>query len=168
MIAFQYNLTKKNHFRSLLKNQLKTIMVFILIFTFCYFAINLEAFLYNFPYNTPLVLITYLIYFSIIFAIMLLISLVFSFIMIKMFEKNNAYRIYEYKIKSNNLIEEKANYELNLDEVKNIRITKKTIKLFSFKLKQAITFERLYFENEDDFMKLKDFFKKKKENLELI
>lgn len=168
MIAFQYNLTKKKHFKSLLKNQLKTIFIFILLFTFCYFAINLEAFLYNFPFNTPLVLITYLIYFSVIFLIMFLISIIFSFIMTKMFQKNNAYRVYKYQINKNKLIEKETNFELDLNEIKNIKITKKAIKLFSFKLKQVITFEQLYFENKDDFLKLKDFFKKKKENLELI
>lgn len=168
MITFQYNLTKKNHFKSLLKGQLKTISIFLFLFTFCYFAINLEAFLYNFPYNTPVVLITYFIYILIIFIIMFLISLIYSLIMTNILKKNNAYRIYEYKIKNNKLIEEKNNFELNLEEIKNTKITKKTIKLFSFKLKQVITFEQNYFENKNDFNKLRDFFKKKKDNLEVV
>ena len=168
MIAFQYSLTKKNHFKSLLKNQLKTILILILIFTFCYFAINLEAFLYNFPLNTPLVLITYLIYFGIIFLIMFLISIIFSVIMTKMFQKNHAYRVYKYQINKNKLIEKETNFELNLDEIKNIRINKKMIKFISFKQRQIITLEKVYFENEDDFAKLRNFLKKKKENLELI
>lgn len=168
MIAFQYNLTKKKHFKSLLKNQLKTIFMFILIFTFCYFAINLEAFLYNFPFNTPLVLITYLIYFSVIFLIMFLISIIFSFIMTKMFQKNNAYRVYKYQINKNKLIEKETNFELDLNEIKNIRINKKMIKIVSFTKKQIITFEKEYFKNEDDFVKLGHFFKLKKENLELV
>ncbi len=168
MITFQYNLTKKNHFKSLVKSQLKTIMLFILIFTFCYFSINLEAFLYNFPYNTPLVLITYLIYFAIIFLIMLLISFIFSIIMTRMFEKNNAYRTYQYQITKNKLIEKETNFLLDLVEVKNIKITKKVIKLLSFKQHKIITFEQVYFENKDDFFKLKEFLKQKKENLELV
>lgn len=168
MITFQYNLTKRNHFKSLVKSQLKTISIFLLLFTFCYFAINLEAFLYNFPYNTPLVLITYLVYLLIIFIIMFLISLIYSLIIIVIFKKNNAHRIYEYKINDNKLIEEKTNFTLNLDEIKNIKITKKTIKLFSFKLKQIVTFEQNYFENKSDFNKLKDFFRKKKSNLEVV
>lgn len=88
--------------------------------------------------------------------------------MTNILKKNNAYRIYEYKIKNNKLIEEKNNFELNLEEIKNTKITKKTIKLFSFKLKQVITFEQNYFENKNDFNKLRDFFKKKKDNLEVV
>lgn len=168
MITFQYNLTKKEHFKSLLKGQLKTIFIFILLFTFCYFAINLEAFLYNFPFNTPLVLITYLIYFSVIFLIMFLISLIFSFIMTKMFQKNNAYRVYKYQINQNKLIEKETNFELDLKEIKNIRINKKIIKIISFKQKQIITFEKVYFEDDADFDKLKNYLIKKKENLELV
>lgn len=168
MIVFQYNLTKAKHFKSLLKNQLKTIFIFILLFTFCYFAINLEAFLYNFPLNTPLVLITYLIYCSVIFLIMFLISIIFSLVMTKMFQKNNAYRTYKYHINKNKLIEKETNFELNLDEIKNIKINKKMIKILSFKQRQIITFEKVYFENEDDFVRLRDFLKLKKENLELV
>ncbi len=168
MITFQYNLTKKKHFKSLLKGQLKTISIFLFLFTFCYFAINLEAFLYNFPYNTPVVLITYFIYIVIIFIIMFLISLIYSLVITTIFKKNNAYRIYEYKIINNKLVEDKANFELDLEEIKNIKITKKIIKLFSFKLKQVITFEQSFFENKTDFNKLKDFFKKKKNNLEVV
>lgn len=168
MIEFQYNLTKKKHFKSLLKGQLKTILIFLLLFTFCYFAINLEAFLYNFPYNTPVVLITYVIYLLIIFVIMFLISLIYSVVITSIFKKNMGYRTYEYKINNNKLVEEKTNFVLDLNDIKNIKITKKVIKLFSFKLKQIITFEQTYFDNYDDFNKLKELFKKRKNNLEVI
>lgn len=168
MIEFQYCLTKKKHFKSLLRGQLKTILVFLLLFTFCYFAINMEAFLYNFPYNTPVVLITYVIYLFIIFVIMFLISLIYSLVIIIMFKKNMAYRTYEYKINDNKLVEEKTKFVLDLKEIKNIKITKKVIKLFSFRLKQIITFERAYFDNYDDFNRLKELFKKRKDNLEVI
>lgn len=168
MIEFQYSLTKKKHLKSLLRGQLKTILIFLLLFTFCYFAINLEAFLYNFPYNTPVVLITYVVYLLIISIIMFLISLIYSLVIILVFKRNMAYRTYEYKINNNKLVEEKTNYVLDLKEVKNIKITKKVIKLFSFKLKQIITFEQAYFDNCEDFNKLKELFKKKKKNLEVI
>lgn len=79
-----------------------------------------------------------------------------------------AYRTYEYKINDNKLVEDKTKFVLDLKEIKNIKITKKVIKLFSFRLKQIITFERAYFDNCDDFNRLKELFKKKKDNLEVI
>lgn len=162
MIEFQYNLTKKNHFKSLLKSQLKTIIFFLLIFTFCYFAINLEAFIYNFPYNTPIVLITYFIYLLIIFIIMFLISIIFSYAMTLIFRKNNAYQIYNYKLTKDKLIEVKTNFSLNLNEIKNIKFTKKSIKIVSLKLKQIITFEKINFVVPEDFIKFKNLLIKEK------
>lgn len=156
MIEFQYNLTKKNHFKSLLKSQLKTIIFFLLIFTFCYFAINLEAFIYNFPYNTSIVLITYFIYLLIIFIIMFLISIIFSYVMTLIFRKNNAYQIYNYKLTKDKLIEVKTNFSLNLNEIKNIKFMKKSIKIVSLKLKQIITFEQINFVVPEDFIKFKN------------
>lgn len=160
MITFQYNLTLKNHFKSLIKNQLKTITIFLLIFTFCYFSINMEAFLYNFPYNTKLVLITYLIYLSVIFVIMFIISLIFSFILVCLFRKNSAYRIYVYKLDKNKLTEKKDHFLVDLKQVKKLKITKKYIRFFSLKLKQVITFEKIYFINPEDFIKLSDILSK--------
>lgn len=161
MIEFKYEITKKNHFKSLLKNQLKTISFFLFIFTFCYFGINLEAFLYNFPYNVKLVLITYIIYLIIIFAIMFLISIIYSLIMSHLFKKNNLYKLYNYKIENNKLMEKNSNYIIDLNVVKRIIIKKNYIKFISFKLKEIITFEKNNFINKDDFEKLKKFLKNK-------
>ena len=164
-LLFQYKLDKKNHFKSLLKNQLKTILIFLLIFTFCYFAINLEAFLYNFPYNTPLVLITYLIYLVVIFVIMFIISLIYSLIMTNIFKKSNAYRTYNYKLENDILSEDNCNFSVNLNEIKNIKIKKKYLKFISFKLKQVITFEKIYFTNKTDFDYLVKYFNEKNKSV---
>ena len=99
---------------------------------------------------------------------MFFISIIFSVIMTKMFQKNNAYRIYKYQIVKNKLIEKETNFELNLEKLKNIRINKNSIKIVSFEQKQIITFEKTYFENENDFVKLIDYLKKKKGDLELV
>ena len=163
VITFQYNLSHKNHFKSLLKQQLKTISIFLLIFTFCYFAINLEAFLYNFPYNTPLVLKTYVIFIVIIFMIMFLISIIFSLISTCICKKNNVYHIYNYKLDKNKLSELSSNFTIDLKEIKKIKTNNKYIKLISLKLKQVITFEKQNFNNLEDFNKVKkildDFYK---------
>lgn len=160
-MSFQYKLTRKNHYKSLLKNQLKTISFFILLFSFCYFAINLEAFLYNFPYNTPLVIKTYIVFLLIIFTIMFIISLIFSLIMTGLFKKKNAYKIYNYELDKDSLIEKNSNFNLNLNDIKTVKIKKSYIKLISFKLKQIIIFEKFNFVNEDDFESLKKQFMKK-------
>ena len=157
---FQYKLTKKSHFKCLIKNQLKTITIFLLIFTFFFYSINLEFFIYNFPYNTLPVLITYVIYLAIIFTIMILISLLFSFIMTKIFEKNKAYKIYKYKIDKNNLQETTSNYQLDLTKINKFKIKKNYIKIISLKLKQRIIFEKQNFINDEDFKNLKEFIKK--------
>lgn len=160
-MSFQYKLTRKNHYKSLLKNQLKTISIFLLIFSFCYFAINLEAFLYNFPYNTPLVIKTYIIFLLIIFIIMFIISLIFSLIMTIIFKKNNAYKIYNYELDKENLTEKNSNFNLKLNDIRTVKIKKNHLKLISFKLKQVIVFEKINFINTEDFENLKQQFMKK-------
>ena len=155
-MLFQYKLTRKKHYISLLKNQLKTISIFLLIFSFCYFAINLEAFLYNFPYNTPLVIKTYFVFLITIFLIMFIISLLYSFIMTCLFKKNNAYKIYEYELNNENLTEKNSNFILNLYDIKTIKCKKNYIKIISIKLKQVIIFEKNNFLNTNDFELLKE------------
>ena len=159
-VTFKYNLNKKNHFKYLLKGQFKTISFFLFLFTFCYFAINLEAFLYNFPKNTPVVLITYLIYLVVIFIIMFLMSLIFSLVMTNLYKKNNAYKIYEYKINNRELIEVTDNVKLLLSEVKSMKIKKDCIKLVFLKSKQIVTFEKNNFINDNDFENLKKLLEK--------
>ena len=154
-MLFQYKLTRKKHYLSLLKSQLKTIFLFLLFFTFCYYAINLEAFLYNFPYNTPLVIKTYLIFIIVIFLLMFIISSLYSFIITCLFKKNKAYKLYEYEINDKGIMEKNSNFILNLNDIKTVKFKKNYIKIISFKLKMVIIFEKNNFLNTKDFDILK-------------
>ena len=78
-----------------------------------------------------------------------------------LFKKNNMYKLYNYKIEKNKLIEKNSNYIIDLNLVKRIFVKKNYVKFTSFKLREVITFEKNNFINKDDFEKLKEFLKNK-------